>query len=555
MSLAKADITTKNRLNSDLDLTDIPPPQKLNITEQQQKDITPSTTDLSDLPSEQSSPLAPNEVNPLSTKVIINGIETTHQSDFGIGANLTLSNSQSTDIGLNAIKLFSPRIEEKFSNQGIYRTEYNNNYLQAGAISQQRDVSFSAISDLQSELREDSSISPFLAIGRVRQVLMSNGTQSGISRTIRGFNYFLNNQNAILNSSLQLLTEILPNAEPTLQATRTEQPFFVNSNLIQAANNLRLPDNSFTSYSAGWGYATNPNNLQATSPAANYNSIWFGLSSIVSSQVDSSRPNILFTDTTNYYPHVSFSGNTTTVDSVFRYYTGVIFKFSPTSDRSQDSTILSIQDFSGIKAYGGIDFNSTINNGFSYGAGIIGYTNPDPNNYSRISANVNQQIPLGHNSAYSLSLASGLNYAIDGVRNFSDLTFRPDRSFINAGATFKIGDLSLGTTYYMQNGLPNSIGNLLATNISWQAQKNFSISGYYTPLNDNNPRSLYGASASLLLGTEPSSPILRLNWNRNENSLFDNRNVGSDVFGFSLTFGNTFKPTQLGRLQLGDGEK
>jgi hypothetical protein len=539
MSLAKADNIPKDQLILDPGLNN----------------ITPTATEPSALLSEQSSPVAPNEVNPLSTKVIINGIETTHQSNYGIGANLTLSNSQSTDIGLNVIELFSPGIEEKFSNQGIYRTEYNNNYLQAGARPQQRDVSLSVISESQSELREDSSISPFLGIGRVRQVLMSNGSQSGISRTIRGFNYFFNNQNTVLNSSLQLLTEILPNAEPTLQANRTEQPFFVNSNLIQAANNLRLPENSFTSYSAGWGYATNPNNLQATSPAANYNSIWFGLSPIVNSQVDSSKPNSLFTETTNYYPHVSFSGNTTTVDSVFRYYTGAIFNISPTSYPNQDSTNISIQDFSGIKAYGGLDFNSTINNGFSYGAGIIGYTNPDPNNYSRISANVNQQIPLGNNSVYSLSLASGLNYAIDGIREFDDLAFRPDRSFINAGATLKIGDISFGTTYYMPNGLPNSIGSLLATNISWQAQQNFSISGYYTPINDNNPRSLYGASASLLLGTEPSSPILKLNWNRNENSLFDNQNVGSDVFGFSLTFGNTFKPTQLGRLQLGNEGK
>jgi hypothetical protein len=550
VSLAKADTLLKKPLILDID-SDNHSQKKPNIAEQQSPKIIPSTEEPPDPSSEQNSLIVPSDVNPFSTLIPINGIETNHQSDYGVGTGLTLGDGQSTNIGLNAIKFFSPRLAEKISNQGIYRTEYNNNYVQVGARTQQKDIS---INFDPPRFLEDSSISPFLGIGRIRQVLVSNGQQSGISRTMRGFNYFFGNQNTLINSSLQLLTEILPNAEPTFAANQSEQPFFVNSNLIQAANNLRLPENSFTSYSAGWGYAKNPTDSQATSPSANYNSIWFGLSPIVNSQTDEFRPDVLFTEKTNYSPHISFSGNTTTVDSVFRYYTGAIFNIGSASDRSQDSSIVSLQDFSAIKAYGGLDFSSTKNNGLSYGAGIIGYTNPDSNNYSRISANVSQQIPLGNNSAHNLSLASGFNYAIDGVSNFNNLIFRPDRSFVNAGATFKIGDLSLGSTYYMPTGLPNSIGSLLSTNISWQAQKNISIAGYYNPINDNTSRSLYGASASLQVGSEPSSPIIKLNWSRNENKLDTDQSVGSDAFGVFLTFGNTLKPTQLGELQFDNRE-
>jgi hypothetical protein len=533
MSLAKADIPPKKTLISDTIGSDSRPQQKID-------------KDHLDLSSEENRLIAPSDINPFSTLLPVNGIETNHQSDYGLGAGLTLGDSQSTNIGLNAIKLFSPSVNEKISNQGIYRTEYNNNYVQVGTVNQKKDIS---IDFERPGFFEDSSVAPFLGIGRIRQVIVSNGQQSGISRTMRGFNYSFGNQNTLINSGLQLLTEILPNAEPTLPGNQSEQPFFVNSNLIQAANNLRLPDNSLTTYSAGWGYAKNPDNLQMASPSVNYNSIWFGLSPVVSSQIDEFRPEILFTEATKYYPHISFSGNTTTVDSVFRYYTGAIFNTGSTSDRSQDSSIVSIQDFSAIKAYGGLDFSSAKNNGLSYGAGIIGYTNPDPNNYSRISANVTQQIPLGNSSINSLSLTSGFNYAIDGISNFNDLTFRPDRSFVNAGATFKLGDLSLGSTYYMPNGLPNSIGSLLATNISWQAQKNISITGYYNPINDNTSRSLYGASASLQLGIEPSSPIIKLNWSRNENKINSTESVGSDVFGVFLTFGNTLKSPQFGQAQ------
>jgi hypothetical protein len=181
LSSAKADTLPNEPLVSDVG-SDSQSQQKPG-KEQPPKKIIPPVTDLS----EQSSPVAPSEVNPLSTLIPINGIETNHQSDYGIGASLTLGDSQSTNIGLNAIKLFSPRIEERISNQGIYRTEYNNNYVQIGARTQQKDIS---INFDRPAFLEDSSISPFLGVGRIRQVLVSNGQQSGISRTMRGFNYF-----------------------------------------------------------------------------------------------------------------------------------------------------------------------------------------------------------------------------------------------------------------------------------------------------------------------------------------------------------------------------
>ena len=94
-------------------------------------------------------------------------------------------------------------------------------------------------------------------------------------------------------------------------------------------------------------------------------------------------------ETTEYYPHLSFSSNTTTVNSVFRYYTGAILNAGlvprPTSSH--------------IKAYGGIDFNRSERSGLSYNIAAVGYTNPDPEYYTPINHNALKS-PYGINAAF-----------------------------------------------------------------------------------------------------------------------------------------------------------
>jgi hypothetical protein len=483
-------------------------------------------------------PQPAGQINPLSTRIIINGIDTTHASDYEINTGIKLGNSRSTNVGVNATKLFTPYIQESASNQWIYRTEYTNNYVQARTVRQNRDISI-LLGTNSASRREDQSFAPSLGLGRVRQVIVSNGEQSALGRTVRGFNYSFNDRNAGLNSGIQVLTEALPSAEPQLTPGKPGKPFFINSNLMQAANNLRLPENSFTAYSVGQGYAANTSDLQSISPPANYNSLWVGLSPILDrSAVLPSNNAARLSELTDYYPHVSLTGNTTTVDSVFRYYTGAIFNMGFKPNRTRDNN--------NIKAYGGLDFSNVSTSGFSYDLAAIGYTNADPDNYSRLTANVGQRINLSENPAYNLSLAAGFNYAIDGDSVFDNLTFRPGNSFVNTGATLNLGDVSLGTTYFIPNGLPNPIGSLLSTSLSWRLN-NIALSGYYTPVNDNVSRSPYGVNAAVRFGAEPNSPSMVLSWNRNETRFSGTQNANENVLGVFFRFGAPANPAQLGR--------
>ncbi len=651
------------------------------------------------------------EVNPRTTQIPINGIQTLHQSQSELTAGFESGNHRNSTVSINGIKLFSPYVGESISRQRVYRIEYTNSYSQVQTVRQQRDISTTVVepqtllgerqqisligdcldltpggngsssstgvkqlcayipgiltdntsidrdklvptkidqlakfgevispeslaailqpgfqtgadgqkvgidlyfprvgttdgnltsSVARVERREDQINVPVVTVGNIQQVLVSNGAQSGISRTIRGFSVVLGDRNTTFNSGLQLLGTVLPNADPRISPGKSGRAATINPNLVLAANNARLPENSFTAYSAGWGYANNASDSQAgTTAPASYNSIWIGLSPTIDRQVfsdssyrttgsqrikvasggeggaqsgvtssislndrnfssadignaysqvyltlfeqDADRLNTTrLRENTNYYPHISLSGNTTTANSVLRYYSGAII----------DPGLVLHQGGNKSKAYAGIDFTQTTPSGFSYDLGAVSYFNPDPEYYSRVSANASQKIGLGRNRAYNLVLNAGLNYAIDGDTEFDRLKFRSGNSSINTGITLNLGDVSIGTSYFIPNRLPNSIDSLLSTNINWRIKDNIAISGYYTPINKNSPKSTYGLNAAFKFGKEYHSPSLVLNWSQNTTS-FGQSAAGNqlssneNIFGVFFRFGEPISPSRM----------
>lgn len=651
------------------------------------------------------------DVNPRTTQIPINGIQTLHPSQSEITTGIESGNQRNLTINLNGIKLFSPDVTESISRQRVYRIEYTNSYNQVQTVRQQRDISTTVVepqtvlgqrqqisligdcldltpggnsssssigakqqcvyipgiltdntsidrdklvptqidqlakfgdvvspeslaailqpgfqagangqkigidlyfprvgttdgnltsSTTRVERREDQINALTVTTGRIQQVLVSNGEQSGISRTIRGFTFVQGDRNIVLNGGLQFLGMVLPNAEPQISPGKSGRSATINPNLVLAANNARLPENSFTAYSAGWGYANNASDSNAGTPApAYYNTIWIGLSPTIDRQVFStssyrltglqrikvasggeggaqssvssaisindrtfSSPNIgnaysqvyltLFEqdadrlnttrlrESTNYYPHISLSSNTTTANSVLRYYSGAII----------DPGLVPRNGGNQFKAYAGIDFTQTTPSGFSYDLGAVSYLNPDPEYFSRISVNTSQKIGLGRNRAYHLVLNAGLNYAIDGDTEFDKLKFRSGNSSINTGIALNLGDVSLGTTYFIPNGLPNSVDSLLSTNITWRIKDNIAVSGYYTPINKNSPKSTYGLSAAFKFGKEYYSPSLVLNWSQNTTSFGQSAtgnqlSTNENVFGVFFRFGEAINPGKL----------
>jgi hypothetical protein len=676
--------------------------------------ISPNSQPKSISKSVQSSYLIPpkilklEEVNPRTTKIHINGIQTIHQSQSDFVMGIESGSNRHSTTSLNAIKLFAPKVEDSISRDRVYRIEYTNAYNQIQTVRRHRDISTVIVtpqtilglrkqisligdclptnqdnSDTTSVKRQctyipgiftdNTSIKPDLllparmisgasfgevispeslaiirqpgfqagangqkfgvdlyfprvgatdgnntnsrprverdeqqfntpavTIGNIKQVLVSNGEQSGISRTIRGLTAILDDRYPVVNSGFQLLGTALPDAEPQLVPGKSGRSVTMNPNLILAANNTRFPENSLTAYSAGWGYADTASDLKAGIPApVHYHAVWMGLSPVIdrqavnsssyrttgaerikvysggeggaqssvsavvgindrqfsSTNIGNAYSQVYLTlfdrdvdrlnttklqENTDYYPHLSLTGNITTYNSVFRYYTGAMMARGVESRQAGSS----------VRAYGGVDFNQTTPGGFSYDLAAVGYINPDPEYYSRISVNTNQKISLGQNPAYNLVLNASLNYAIDGTTEFDKLKFRSGNSSLSTGVALNLGDVSVGTTYFMPNGMPNSIDSLLSTNLTWRIKDNIAVSGYYTPINRNSPQSPYGINASFKFGKEYYSPSLNLGWSRNDTSFGqsaagDRFSSSDNVVGVFFRFGESLNSRKL----------
>jgi hypothetical protein len=238
----------------------------------------------------------------------------------------------------------------------------------------------------------------------------------------------------------------------------------------------------------------------------------------------------------HYNPHISLMGNTTSANEVLRYYTGAVF-IAGIDNQPQS-----------IQAYVGGDFIKRTAGGFSYGLGAIGYINPTPDNYSQLNANVAQRIQVGNNSQNVLTLTSSALYAIDGNTDVNNVLFRSGSSFVNVGANLKLGSFALATTYFIPTGMPNEIESQLTTSIAWRVNDRISLTGYYTPINNNVSKSTIGASASWRMGQEFNDPTISLSWNRNEidfgrGSTSPINNYSDNVFGIYFRFGAPGNPS------------
>ena len=414
----------------------------------------------------------------------------------------------------------------------------------------------------------DSTISG--TFSQVRQVVKANDTEAVLGRTVRGITVLADDENRLVNTALQLGAQILPDVIPKLEGSTNPANTNINRNLFLAANNTRLPASSFTIYSAGIGRAESltpgMTNLSQI-PTANYNSIWLGLSPVIERSFEAGKTfyeatgapraiasagaeggadtdielfsavndqlfstanlqdfyaqiylsffsrNVnyitedIYREKTHYYPHLSFTGNFTSSQDVFRYYAGVI--------AAED-----------VKGYLGADYTRNTSNGWNFRAGGIGYFNPDRDYYSQLWGSVAKTIRLGQDA--NLVLATGFNYALDRETKIGDVVSISPASQLTASTRLNWGIISLGLTNYFGDILPNSYENQLLADFTIRPSSNLRLSAYFAPINENSSRSRYGASLLWKLGENYNSPALSLNW---QNQEYD---YGNDAFGNNL---------------------
>ena len=435
---------------------------------------------------------------------------------------------------------------------------------------------------------EDIENTTAVTYSRVRQIVKANYRKAVIGRTIHGFTAIPEDKNTLLNSALQLGTQIFPDVEPQLKGSNQAVNTNVNNNLFLAANNTRIPDNSFTVYQAGIGEA---DSLKPTAkklsevPAATFNSFWLGLSPITersysigtryettapqktlaasgaeggvgsnnsftsavntdtisSSQLQNFYTQIYLTfynqdanlvttskltEKTDYFPHFGFTGNVTRSQDVLRYYAGIITSGTP-------------------KVYLGLDYTKKTSNGWTFAAGGIGYLNPDRDYYSQVQGSISKKISLG--KAKNIFLATGFNYAIDRESQIGNTTIISPASSVTVSASTQLGPVTFGMVQYFGGILPNSVRNMTVANLELKLNDNVRLSAYATPMSENFDRSPYGVSAQFRLGRQYNSPTLSFTWSNNEynfgvDSLGRELHTSNNVFALTFRMGEPVNP-------------
>ena len=413
---------------------------------------------------------------------------------------------------------------------------------------------------LNGERKETFSSGVAVNYTRMNQDFATNGVESTLGRTIRSLPYINGDRNQLANALTSAIGQILPEFQPSIAPGKPGARIVVNPNLYRAANALRIPDNSLTTYQAGTGYAASFGSDPKAPPGSSHQAIWVGMSPVVEREfsrdynyitlreprivasgggeggnvpIDINLNNFGFnssglqnaygqgyvtvynrdvsrvdTDTirqrTDYYPHVSFTGANVTDNTLWRYYTGAIVNagFQPKTT-------------SNIKAYVGTDYAVVNPRGLSFGLGGIGYLNPDPEYSSQLNANASQSIALGSNPRNNLIFGFNANYIVDGSITLQSLPIRSAQSFVNAGIAFNFGDISIGGTQFFGNLLPESVESKTIFNVNWKVTDKLRVGGFVSAFDRNISTNPFGASLSYDLDPNSNSAIY-LGWNAAE---------------------------------------
>jgi hypothetical protein len=244
----------------------------------------------------------------------------------------------------------------------------------------------------------------------------------------------------------------------------------------------------------------------------------------------------IYQEKTSYYPHLSFAGNWTGSQDLFRYYTGAI-----ASEK--------------IKFYLGFDYTISTVNGWKFRTGGIGYINPDRDYYSQIFGNATKTFRISKNANFTLS--TFFNYAIDRDTKIGSVVSNSPASALAARARLNWGRSSVGVTYYFGDVIPNSFEDRLLLELSIRPLKTVTFgvtyswakvipnsfedrlllklsirplptvtfSSFVAPIDKTSNSSPYGANVTWKLKNKYNSPTLSLNWQNQKH------NYADDPFG------------------------
>jgi hypothetical protein len=138
--------------------------------------------------------------------------------------------------------------------------------------------------------REHSRHRLMFSLSRVDQTLRSTDREATLDRTIRGFVLLDKDEWDRYSIAAQLAAWVLPGMRGRVVSDGGAPSGVISNNLFLAANNMRLPSDSFTMFQTGVGRVTHPDRPARTpdeTPAVFFNGVWLGVSPVRTTTVTS----------------------------------------------------------------------------------------------------------------------------------------------------------------------------------------------------------------------------------------------------------------------------
>ncbi|ROU03901.1 hypothetical protein [Histidinibacterium lentulum] len=425
---------------------------------------------------------------------------------------------------------------------------------------------------------ERTELRPILSFSEVEQNLYSTDSRAALDRTIRGGVLLPDEDWTGEAFALQALAMLLPSYDATLAPGDGAPDLNISNNLFHAANNLRLPPDSFTVYfgARAWGdhSQTAPTRASET-PVAWADGVWLGFSPVsrmtrtaemkivptserrtireslreagvtydldpeITGRIsifDLATQGLAEFDITNIQDiYVQAGGALTEQEAIRRMTTTETWRYSYvphlswTGNRTDGTSVL--RYFAGVilddepNAYVGGDYTVNTETGVRATIGATVHADPTYDHFSRAFGSLSHTVSLG---AGQVSLGVSAAAEIDRPEVDGSLEPGGDDTLLDLTASYREGPATVTLRQRFTNLGEDDRGDSTTIGFGYRIGERVSTSLDVTPASTENSFIEARAGLQVALGEDAGGPALSLHWAR---AAYD---YGEDAVGNAL---------------------
>jgi hypothetical protein len=402
-----------------------------------------------------------------------------------------------------------------------------------------------------------------LSVANIDQNLFSNSDSATLDRTVRAFVLLRPEEWTTAAFLTQVGAFWLPSMSRPLAPTQADARLNISNNLFYAANNARVPADSFTVFQTGSAFVDHsltPPRSAAETPTAFYSGSWVGFSPVrtttvtmnegliplgprtsvsgpsfaeggigspfldaldlgltIFDSIDESITEINFQGIDDLYVQTGIDLSeqdalrtmTTTETNEFRYVPHLSYNGNMTTGISVTRYYLGVIMDDTPNVYIGGDYTVATEDGWNGYARLDLYSEPDADYTSELEAKIARSFRIDEESGFAFGI-SGLTQLGDGFdRNFVP-TLDPDGTVVELVGQYDTGPLGLVARHRITDDPTDGVGRGTTFGLSYQPADRVGISAQATPYSSESNYIDAAFGISWQLTEDANSPVLTM---------------------------------------------